>query len=446
MYTKNFTSGSILGNILSFALPYSIGYFLQILYGLTDLYFIGRYGTVNDTTAVANAAQLMHMFTVVSIGLSVGTTVRIGRAIGENDHSQIQRIIGNTTSLFLVFGIFSALLLFFCRTEIINLINTPTEAVESAKIYLTITFLGIPFILAYNVIASIYRGLGDTQTPMVLVAATCVENILLDISLIGHLGIGTAGAALATVISQFCSVIIALFIIRKNPILNKISRHDFKPDKRQISNILKIGVPISAQDGFIQVAFITITLIANCRGLNDAAAVGIVEKFIGLIFIIPSAMLSSVSTISAQNIGAKRLDRAQQTMKKAIYITLAYGIVIGILLQIFPEHAVRIFTNDVNVIKLGGEYLKGYAWDCAIAGVHFCFSGFFTACGLSIISFTHNLISIVCARIPLSYLASVMFPATLYPMGLAIPAGSFLSVVICVAFYIYLSHKSFVFK
>lgn len=146
-------------------------------------------------------------------------------------------------------------------------------------------------------------------------------------------------------------------------------------------------------------------------------------------------MLSTVSAVSAQNIGAGQMDRARATMRYAIYICAGFGLVAATVLQFVPEVAVRIFTDDTQVVAKGAEYLQGYVWDCVLAGIHFCFSGFFTACGYSIISFAHNLLAIVSLRIPLSYLASEAYPDTLYPMGLATVAGSLLSVIICAVVY-----------
>lgn len=441
MSTKNLTEGSIMGNIASFAIPYMAAYFLQILYGLADLFIVGQYCDVDSTTAVSNAAQVMYMLTVVVIGLAMGTTVRIGRAVGAKDERQVSRIIGSTFVFFLTLSIVLCIVLFLLRSQIVLLINTPVEAISEATDYLTITFIGIPFIVCYNIIASIFRGMGDSRTPMYLIGLTCVENILLDYLFIGYFDMGAMGAAMGTTISQMCSVIISVLVIRKHRSIMNVSRKDFRWDGKTISEMLKIGVPVALQDGFIQVAFLTITVIANSRGLYDAAAVGIVEKSIGLIFIIPSAMLSTVSTISAQNIGAKKMDRAKKTLKYALLVTMTYGIVIGIVLQFVPEPIVRLFTNNEQVIHAGGEYLRGYAWDATMAGMHFCFSGFFTALGLSIISFSHNVASIVLVRIPLSYWTCITFPTTLYPMGLAIPAGSLLSVIICVVVYWYLFKK-----
>ena len=444
MNRKDLTQGSILGNIMTFSLPYILAYFLQILYGLADLFVIGRYCDVDSTTAVSNGAQVMYLVTCIVIGLAMGTTVKTAHAIGAKDNRRAAQIIGNTATMFLGLSLFLAVGLLAFRNGIVSLMDTPQEAVIGTRDYLTVCFIGIPFIMAYNIIASIFRGLGDSKSPMYFVAVACVVNILLDFLFIGYMGWGPTGAALGTTLSQMASVGFALFAIRRHKEVFDVHRHDFKPRKEVISSILKIGFPIAMQDGFIQIAFIVITVIANGRGLYDAAAVGIVEKFIGLVFIVPSAMLSTVSAIASQNIGAMQVSRAQRTMWYAMGITTTYGIIVAIVLQFVPDLAVRIFTDDAHVVAMGGEYLRGYVWDCVFAGLHFCFSGFFTACGYSIISFAHNFLSIICARIPLVYLASEAYPDTLYPMGLATCLGSVLSVVICIVVYAWMvKHRKF---
>ena len=441
MNRKDLTQGSILGNIMTFSLPYVLAYFLQILYGLADLFVIGQFCNVDSTTAVSNGAQVMYLFTCVVIGLAMGTTVCLGRAVGAKDQHRASNIIGNTATMFLCLSVVLASVLLMFRNGIVSLIDTPAEAVGATCDYLTICFIGIPFIMAYNIIASIFRGLGDSKSPMYFVAIACIVNIILDYLFIGWMGLGAMGAALGTTLSQAFSVMVALTAIRKHRQVFDVHRGNFKLQKPIISNILKVGFPIAMQDGFIQIAFIAITVIANGRGLYDAAAVGIVEKFIGLVFIVPSAMLSTVSAISSQNIGARQVSRAQRTMWYAMTITTSYGIVMAVTMQFVPDMAVRMFTDDVHVIGLGSEYLRGYVWDCIFAGLHFCFSGFFTACGYSIISFAHNFVSIVCARVPLVYLASEMYPDTLYPMGLATCFGSVLSCVICIVAYQWVRKK-----
>ncbi len=442
MNGKDLTQGSIAGNIMTFSLPYMFAYFLQILYGLADLYVIGQYCDVDSTTAVSNGAQVMYLVTVVLIGLAMGTTVLTARAVGAKDNARARIIIGNTITMFAVIAAVLLVFLLCMRSWIVSVMDTPPEAVAGMEHYLTVCFIGIPFIIAYNIIASIFRGLGDSRSPMYFVAVACVVNIALDYLFIGYFGLGAMGAALGTTLSQMASVLFAIGAIRRHRGVMDLSRSDLRPQKNAVKHILKVGLPIAVQDGFIQVSFLAITVIANQRGLVDAAAVGIVEKFIGLVFIVPSAMLSTVSAISAQNIGAGNAVRARLTMRTAMMITTGYGIVVAIVLQFVPQLAVGIFTDNPQVLAQGADYLRGYVWDCIFAGLHFCFSGFFTACGYSIISFVHNCISIVCARIPLAWLSSTLYPDTLYPMGLSTCTGSMLSCLICLGAYCWMKKQT----
>ncbi len=441
MPAKLLTEGNILSNIRAFALPYLVSYFLQLLYCLADLFIIGQFCGVEATTAVSIGSQVMHFLTVMIVGLTMGTTVLVARAIGAGDSHAAGKVVGNTATLFIAVSLAAALLLTLFKGSIVRMMATPEEAVEGAEAYLLICFAGLPFIAAYNVIASIFRGLGDSRSPMWFVIAACVANIVLDYLFIGAMDMGPEGAALGTTLSQLLSVLFALLWIRLKGLGIKLSKEDFRPSKKVIEGIFHIGLPVSLQDGFIQVAFLVITIIANMRGLVDSAAVGIVEKLIGMLFLVPSAMLSTVSTMGAQCLGANMPQRAKSTLGTALAITVSYGVIVAVLVQFFAEPLVEIFTASPEVIASGGEYFRSYAIDTVFAGCHFCFSGYFVAYGYSIVSFIHNTASVLIARLPLSYLLSVRFPETLYPMGLAAPAGSALSVLICLAFYIILRRK-----
>ncbi len=430
-----------MSNIRTFAIPYLIAYFLQLLYCLADLFIIGQFCGVEATTAVSIGSQVMHLLTVMIVGLAMGTTVLVARSTGAGDSRATGKVVGNTVTVFMVISIAAALLLALLKSPIVRMMATPAEAVDGAEAYLLICFAGLPFIAAYNVIASIFRGLGDSRSPMWFVIAACVANIVLDYLFIGAMGMGPAGAALGTSLSQLLSVVFSLLWIRFRGLGLRLSKDDFRPSRKVIEGILHIGLPVSLQDGFIQVSFLVITIIANMRGLVDAAAVGIVEKLIGMLFLVPSAMLSTVSTMGAQCLGASMPQRAKATLGTALAITVSYGVVVAVLVQFFAEPLVGLFTASPDVIASGGEYFRSYAFDTIFAGCHFCFSGYFVAYGYSIVSFIHNTASVLIARLPLSYLLSVNFPETLYPMGLAAPAGSLLSVLICLAFYVVFRRK-----
>ena len=433
---KNLTSGSVLKNVITFSLPYLLSYFLQTLYGMADLFIVGQYDGVASTTAVSVGSQVMHMITVMIVGLAMGTTVSIGQAVGADDKKQISKAIGNTVALFMIVAIVGMVALLALVNPIVAAVSTPEEAVGGTAGYLTICFIGIPFITAYNIISSIFRGMGDSKSPMYFIAIACVYNIILDYIFIGALGLGPVGAALGTTISQAISVIVSLAVIIKRKII-VLQKSDFKISHMTMKKILSIGLPIATQDGLIQVAFIVITIIANRRGLNDAAAVGIVEKIISFLFLIPSSMLSTVSALGAQNIGAGKPERAVETMQYAIMLAAGFGVIAAIVIQFTAEPLVSLFTDETaaggaEVIRLGGQYLRGYIFDCIFAGIHFSFSGYFCACGKSGLSFLHNILAIVLVRVPGVYLTSMIFKSTLLPMGLATAAGSLFSVIICI--------------
>lgn len=438
---KNLTTGSVLKTVLYFSLPYLLSYFLQTLYGMADLFIIGQFNGVESTTAVSIGSQVMHMLTVMIVGLAMGATVMIGQAIGAAKKEYASQIIGNTFTLFMVLSIVSTVGLLLVVKPIVHIMSTPAQAITGTFSYLTICFIGIPFITAYNIISSIFRGMGDSKSPMYFIAVACVANIALDYLFIGAMGLGSAGAALGTTLSQTISVVVSLVVILKRKTGITLTIENFKPHRNILTGLLKIGVPVALQDGFIQIAFIVITIFANKRGLNDAAAVGIVEKIIAILFLVPSSMLQTVSALSAQNIGAGKHDRARLTLRYASIMAVTWGIAVCFLMQFSAEPFVGIFSDNAEVIRLGSQYMRGYIWDSILAGIHFSFSGYFCAYGLSGISFVHNSLSIICVRIPLSYYASKYFTDTLFPMGLASPAGSALSVVICVCVFLWIGKR-----
>lgn len=438
---RNLTSGSVWKNIFYFSLPYLLSYFLQTLYGMADLFIIGQFEGVAGTTAVSIGSQVMHMLTVMIVGLAMGSTVSIAKAIGANDKKEVSRSIGNTVTLFMLVAAGLMVILLCLAHPIVSVMSTPAEAVSGTVTYLTICFIGIPFITAYNIISSIFRGLGDSKSPMYFIAVACVTNIVLDYVFIGALHLGPAGAALGTTLSQAVSVVIALAVILKKNTGISVSKKDFRPQHRAMGQILRIGILVAMQDGLIQIAFIIIMIIANRRGLSDAAAVGIVEKIISFLFLVPSSMLSTVSALGAQNIGAGKPERAAQTLKYAAMIAVGFGLTVAIIIQFIAEPVVGLFTTDAAVRMAGGQYIRGYIWDCIFAGVYFSFSGYFCACGRSELSFLHNITAIVLVRVPGVYLTSKLFPQTLLPMGLATAAGSLLSVIICVTAYLLIFKK-----
>ncbi|MCC8140944.1 MAG: MATE family efflux transporter [Lachnospiraceae bacterium] len=438
---RDLTTGSIWKTMIRFSLPFLLAYFLQTLYGLADLFIIGQFNGVEATTAVSIGSQVMYMITVMIVGLAMGTTVMIGQALGAKKRENASRAIGNTIILFLCVAVALAIILTLIVRPIVNVMSTPEEAVEGTVTYLRICFMGIPLITAYNVISAIFRGMGDSKSPMYFIAVACVANIVLDYVFIGALDMGPAGAAFGTLSGQTISVVVALITILIRKMGISLSLKDLRPRWDTMSGIVRVGVPIALQDGFVQITFLAITIFANMRGLNDAAAVGVVEKIMGVLFLVPSSMLSTVSAISAQNFGAKKYDRARKTMRYAIYVAVGWGILATVVMEFSANWFVGLFSSSQDVARLGGQYLRGYVLDCIFAGVHFCFSGYFSGVSRSGLSLANNLISTLGVRLPLAYIASVMFVNTLFPMGLATSAASLVSIAICAGMFYWLQKK-----
>ena len=438
MNDKNdLTKGSVGKNLLLFAMPYLLSCFMQTFYGMADLFVVGLYNGSETTTAVSIGSQVMHMLTVIIVGFAMGTTVRVGRSVGAGDEKAAAETVGTSIVLFVVFAAVVTCALLVSTTAIVKVMLTPAEAAAETKVYLAICFAGVPFITAYNVISSIFRGAGDSRRPMYFVGIACVVNIMLDFVFIGLCGMGAAGAALGTICGQAVSVAVSLFMMYRCNMGIRIVRQDIRMKREVVSQILKVGAPIAMQDGLIQIAFIVITVIANSRGLITSAAVGIVEKLIGFMFLVPSAFLSAISTVTAQNMGADKAERARRSLYYGLTVTVGWGILCALYNQFLPHTLVGIFTRDEAVLAAGCEYMRAYAFDCVFAAVHFCFSGYFCGDQKSMISFIHNITAILLVRIPGAWLASKFFPGSLDPMGWAAPLGSLLSAVICVGFYVH---------
>lgn len=438
---NNLTTGNIGKTMVLFALPYLLSCFMQTFYGMADLFVVGLYNGSETTTAVSVGSQVTHMLTVIIVGLAMGATVRIGRAVGAKDEKAARKTVGTTIVFFAVFAVVVTAILLLLTAPITKVMMTPVEAVAETKDYLAICFAGVPFITAYNVISSIFRGAGDSKRPMYFVGIACVVNVVLDFVFIGYFKMGAAGAALGTVCGQAVSVVVSLLVMRKQNFGFAVTGKDIRLHKEDLGQILKVGFPIAMQDGLIQVAFVVITVIANSRGLIAATAVGIVEKLISFMFLVPSAFLSAISAITAQNMGAGKPERAKAALRYGLVITVTWGMLCCVYNQFLPHTMVGLFTKDLAVLAAGCAYLRSYCFDCLFAAVHFCFSGYFCGDQKSVISFIHNIASILLIRIPGAYFTSKWFPDTLYPMGWAAPLGSLLSALICIGFYIYFEKK-----
>ena len=423
--------------LLKFALPFMFASFLQAVYGAVDLFVVGQYANSAAVSAVSIGSQLMQLATVLITGLSMGGTVEIGVRIGEQNIPGVCRAIGNLIIVFLVMTVVLTPAMLLGTGLLVDIMQTPVEAVPDCRTYMRICSAGLPFIVGYNAISGIYRGTGDSRTPVLFIGIATIINIVLDFALTGGLGMGAAGAAIATITAQGVSFLCAVIHMMKGGFHYPIQREHFRPKGQIIGRILKVGFPLALQDVLVHFSFLAISAIINTLGLIASAAVGIAEKLMGFAFIIPGSFGGAVATAVAQNIGAGNIDRTKQAHRWGILYSGICGIIVCILCFTIPKTLVGLFSRDAAVIASGATYIGTYSIDCILTAFVFCTNGYLNGNGKSVVCFAHSMAATFLVRIPVTWGMSLIVTDSLAPMGLAAPAASLLSIIICL---IYMRH------
>ena len=434
--------GKVAPTLVRFALPFMLSSLLQSLYGAADLFVVGRYAGAAAVSGVSIGSQVLSTVTMLILSLSMGGTVLIGNCVGQKDQEGAATAIGTQFCLFALFALILTPLMVFGTDLGVSLMQTPVEAVADARSYVFLCSLGLPFIIGYNALSGIFRGLGDSRTPVYFVALSTVINIAADFVLVGGMRMGAAGAAIATVGAQGLSFLAALWWMWKKGFSFPFTRRHLRLNLRAARRILKVGGPLALQSTSIHLSFLIISAIINTMGLIASAAVGVTEKIMAFAFLPPDAFASAVAAMTAQNLGAGKPERALQSLKWSIVFSLAFGLVVCGFANLFPGILPAIFTNDRQVIRAAGLYMRTYSIDCALVAFVFSFNNYFSGCGNAVISMVHNIIATFAVRIPVTLLMSRLPGATLLHMGLAAPAASLLSIVICAGYFLVLRKKA----
>lgn len=435
------TEGNVGSTLLFFAVPFLMSSFLQALYGAVDLFVVGQYADSAAVSAVAVGSQVMQTITGIILGISTGGTVLLGRRIGERSEKGAARAVGSIALLFGILAVVLTPVMVMFTNQAVALMETPWEAVASARAYIFTCACGIPFIIGYNAVSGIFRGIGDSKTPVYFVGLACIINVILDFWLVGYLGMGAKGAAVATVAAQGISFFSSLAYMRKKGFPFPFSRSDIRLYRKEVQMILKVGCPLALQDALVNVSFLAITAIINTMGLVASAAVGVVEKIITFAMLPPSSFASAVAAMTAQNIGAGKPKRAGKSLWWGSGYSLVFGIAVCIFAQIAPDTVTSIFSKDMAVVSAASQYLMSYTIDCILVSFVFCMNSYFSGCGNSLISFAHSMVATFGVRIPATYFLSRYGEGTLYPMGFAAPAATMVSLVICLL-YLFYKHKA----
>lgn len=420
---------------MKFALPFLVANFLQLLYGAVDLLVVGQFCDKAAVSAVSTGSQVMKTITGVITGLATGTTVLVGQYIGAKKQGDASKTVGATVCLFAVVAVaLTAVMLLFTR-QVATVMQAPQEAFVQTTEYIFICSAGIVFIVGYNAVSSILRGMGDSKSPMVFVIVATVVNIGLDLLFVAVFDMKAAGAAYATVIAQACSFVFALIYIKAKGLGLSIHKNDVRFDRQKTKGILRFGAPVALQEALVNISFLIITAILNSKGLVESAAVGVVEKVICFAMLPPIALSMAISAMTAQNIGAGRPDRAKKCMLYGILFTAAIEAVVVLFCELGGGRILlSIFSNDAEVVEAGFVYLKSYVFDCLLVCVIFCMNGFFNGCGKTVFTMGHSLIATFAVRVPFAWAMSVLPSAGLFEIGLAAPVASVVSIIICLVY------------
>lgn len=437
-----FTQGKILSPLLRFALPVVVALILQTMYGAVDLLVIGQFCNAADVSAVSTGSQILQMVTVLVTGLAMGTTVLLGQKLGQGDEDAAGDVIGTSILLFSVVGILiTALLVIFAKSFAI-LTHAPAEALMATVDYVRICGGGALFIVAYNVLGSVFRGIGDSKTPLIAVLIACVVNIILDLLFVAVFDMGVSGVALATVIAQLGSVVISVLIIRKHSLPFTLGKKQMRMQKPVMIKTLRLGAPVALQDFLVSGSFMVIIAIVNVLGVIPSAGVGVAEKLCGFIMLIPSAFMQSISAFVAQNIGAGKPDRAKRAMGYGMVTSFAISLVLAYLGYFHGDMLSSLFSRDAAVIMQSADYLRAYSIDTLLVSFLFCFIGYFNGCGETNFVMIQGIIGAFGIRIPISYLMSRIPDTSLFLIGLATPCSTLVQIVLCVGWMVWMTKRA----
>lgn len=437
---SDFTQGSIFKKLVAFMIPVLGALVLQAAYGAVDLLVVGRFGTTAGLSAVSTGSQVLNLVTFVITQFAIGITVLIARYIGEKKQENIGALIGGATVLFSIVSVILFIIMVLFATPISILMQAPLEALNLTSMYVRICGAGIFFIVAYNVLSAIFRGLGDSKSPLLFVAVACLINVVGDLVLVAGFHLDAAGAAMATVLAQACSVLFAVGLLKKRKLPFEIHKHDFKINSHCI-RAMKIGVPLALQECLTQISFLALCAFINRLGLEASSGYGVACKIVNFAMLVPSSLMQSMASFVAQNVGANNEKRAKQSMFTGIGIGLFIGVIVFCLVMFKGDMLTGIFTTEQGVIHQGYAYLKGFALETVVTAILFSMIGYFNGHDQTLWVMIQGLIQTLIVRLPLSYYMSTQPNASLTQIGLAAPIATITGIILNVCFYIYLNKK-----
>lgn len=433
---NDFTNGSILKKMIKFMIPILGSLILQAMYGAVDLMIVGQFGTTTGLSGISTGSNIMNMATFVVAGLAMAVTVQISKYIGMQKHERIGRLIGCTIALFSIISIVLSVLLIAFARPFAQLMQAPEEALDLTVQYIRICGTGFLLITAYNTISSVFRGMGDSKSPLLFVLIACVVNIFGDLLLVAGLHMNVAGAAIATVAAQGVSVLLSVFIIRKKEFPFTLKKKDICLNE-ELGGIIKIGTPIALQELLTQFSFLALCAFVNSLGLAASSGYGVANKVQSFAMLIPSALMQSMSSFVSQNVGAGKEKRAFRSMLTGIGIGGVIGVFVFMGIVFSGDKMASLFTTDTSVIAEAYSYMKGFSSEVILTAVLFSFMGYYNGHARTFWVMLQGLAQTFIVRLPVAYAMTVLPDPSLFKIALAGPSATLFGIVLNVIYYFY---------
>lgn len=433
---NDFTQGSILKKMIKFMIPILGALVLQAMYGAVDLMIVGQFGTTSGLSGISTGSNIMNLATFVVAGLAMAVTVQISKYICMKNEERIGRLLGATIALFSIISVVVSVVLIVFAPQLSVLMQAPEEALDLTVQYVRICGTGFLLITAYNTISSVFRGLGDSKSPLIFVAIACCVNIVGDLVLVAGFGLNVIGAAVATVAAQGISVLLSVLIIRKKKLPFHIHKQDICLNE-EIKGIFKIGTPIALQELLTQLSFLALCAFVNSLGLAASSGYGVASKIQGFVMLIPGSLMQSMSSFVSQNVGAGKEKRAFRAMLTGIGIGAVVGVFVFIGVVFYGDVLAGIFTNDAAVVQEAFHYLRGFALEAIVTAVLFSFMGYYNGHARTFWVMIQGLAQTFIVRLPMAYIMTMQPDANLFKIALSAPSATIFGIVLNVAYYFY---------
>ncbi|MBQ9663588.1 MAG: MATE family efflux transporter [Oscillospiraceae bacterium] len=356
--THNMTEGSILRLLVAFALPLMLGNIFQMLYNTVDSVIVGNFVSKQALAAIGSTTMIVNMMVFFFNGFSIGAGVVISQYFGADNKDALHRAIETTmTATFLLSLLFSVVGVILVR-PLLRMMNTPEDVFLDATVYLRIYLAGISGLLIYNMGSGILRAVGDSIRPLEFLILTSILNIILDLFFVIVLKTGIAGAAIATILSQFVSAALILLLLTRSKEIYRLDWRELGLDLPILRKIFAIGLPTGIQSVITAFSNIFVQGYINIFGSDVMAGWSSYNKLDQFILLPMQSMAMASTTFVSQNVGARKEKRADQGTVTSILLTFGVTGVICALLMIYAPAAVRLFSPDAKVIEYGSLFLR----------------------------------------------------------------------------------------